>query len=329
MKNSVVFEEDLDKRPSDLEIKEKELPTNTPTLEHRINRDQVYKFYVPDRKAGYHLGKYGNHFDYIDDDLTLKDIIVEGSRQLKEECKMALEEIKYVAKGEHYKKLFIKQGDIQYLCNYAETPTNSTAINELFVVSSDSSWGEGYSWGSLEASPALNSAIFCGDLNTRVPQDGRLKRAGYTNMKMVTQRLAFGRIKYIECDLYDAIVLRIRGDGRSYMLNIHTHEYFDVNWMDLHSYPLHTRGGPYWQDVVIPFSKFFLQHRGFIQDRQYGFIRNIVKNVSITLSDQINGPFHLEIQSIGLKKLKGPKWHKEENAYESYRVPHGYYLGSS
>lgn len=74
MKGSIVWEGDLDKRPSDLEIKDKDLPTNTPTLEHRIHRDQVYKFFVPDRKAGYHLGKYGNAFDYIDDDMTLKGL---------------------------------------------------------------------------------------------------------------------------------------------------------------------------------------------------------------------------------------------------------------
>ena len=74
MKGAIVWEEDLDKRPSDLEIKDKDLPTNTPTLEHRIQRDQVHKFHVYDRKAGYHLGKYGNAFDYIDDDMTLKGL---------------------------------------------------------------------------------------------------------------------------------------------------------------------------------------------------------------------------------------------------------------
>ena len=74
MRGSIVWEGDLDKRPSDLEIKHKDLPTNTPTLEHRIMRDQVSKFHVDDRKAGYHLGKHGNVFDYIDDDMTLKGL---------------------------------------------------------------------------------------------------------------------------------------------------------------------------------------------------------------------------------------------------------------
>ena len=77
---------------------------------------------------------------------------------------------------------------------------------------------------------------------------------------------------------------------------------------------------------MIPFSKFFLQHRGFVQDKQPEFFRDIVKNVSITIMDQINGPFHLEIEHIGLKKLQG--LFKEITAYEQYRMPHGLYLGT-
>ena len=88
------------------------------------------------------------------------DVVVDGARQLKIECKLALEEVKYYAKSEHFKKCFVKPGDVQYLCNFAESPTNTTAINDLFTISSDSTWGEGYSMGSLEASSALNSGLY-------------------------------------------------------------------------------------------------------------------------------------------------------------------------
>jgi hypothetical protein len=88
---------------------------------------------------------------------------VDGSRQLKEECKLALEEAKYYAKSEHFKKCFVKPDDVQYLCHFAESPTNTTAINDLFTISSDSTWGEGYSMGSLEASSALNSGLYDSD----------------------------------------------------------------------------------------------------------------------------------------------------------------------
>ena len=165
-------------------------------------------------------------------------------------------------------------------------------------------------------------------MSTTAPQDGRGIRAGYANMKLVTQRKAFRRIKYLDTEYYDAIILRIRGDGRSYHFNIHTREFFDIHWMDLYSYPLYTRGGPYWQDVVIPFSKFFLSARGFIQDSQQTFDREKVTNVSISLMDQISGPFHLEIESIGMKKLEGPDRLREKLAYETYKLPNTLYVGS-
>ena len=58
-RNLVVPEEDLNKRPSDLEIKQKELPENTPTLGERLNRDVYRLFHQADEKHGYHnLRKY-------------------------------------------------------------------------------------------------------------------------------------------------------------------------------------------------------------------------------------------------------------------------------
>ena len=86
--------------------------------------------------------------------------------------------------------------------------------------------------------------------------------------------------------------------------------------------------GPYWQDVVIPYSKFFLGHRGFIQDKQYGFNENLIENVSISIMDRINGPFHLEVAHIGLTMLEGPLALQEETFYETYKLPHTLYLGS-
>ena len=52
-RNVVVKKEDLNKRPSDLEIAKKELPENTPTLGERLDRDVYNLFHVHDEKHGY------------------------------------------------------------------------------------------------------------------------------------------------------------------------------------------------------------------------------------------------------------------------------------
>lgn len=49
---------------------------------------------------------------------------------------------------------------------------------------------------------------------------------------------------------YTHLAFRVRGDGRNYVVNLHPHTMFDTNFMDLHSYILHTRGGPYWQETL-------------------------------------------------------------------------------
>ncbi len=105
------------------------------------------------------------------------------------------------------------------------------------------------------------------------------------------------------------------------MVNLNSPGAFDISWGNIWSFPLFTHGGPYWQITKIPFSKFYLNVHGRIQDHQVPCTQGWrCDSVGITLMDRINGPFQLEIDWMGV-------WydvsHKEDFAYELYKVPWG------
>lgn len=116
----------------------------------------------------------------------------------------------------------------------------------------------------------LGHAVWRGELSTRVPNDGRTQAAGYVNIASKKRMLSFAREKLAEdWDYFSHLTMNVRGDGRKYMINIQVKRDFDLLWNDRWHYPLYTRGGPYWQYVKIPWSKFYLGSRGVLQDKQF------------------------------------------------------------
>ena len=63
-----------------------------------------------------------------------------------------------------------------------------------------------------------------------------------------------------------------------------------------------------------------LSHRGYLQDDQEKVPLNRVTGVSISLKDRTDGPFSLEVDSIGtwMRPLYS---NVEDFAYESYLMP--------
>uniref|UniRef100_A0A914HGC6 NADH:ubiquinone oxidoreductase intermediate-associated protein 30 domain-containing protein n=1 Tax=Globodera rostochiensis TaxID=31243 RepID=A0A914HGC6_GLORO len=165
------------------------------------------------------------------------------------------------------------------------------------------------------------SAIFEGTLSTRLVKDGRTERTGWCSMRSLHDKKAFNRKNYfMDWNNYTHLLIKCRGDGRTYKVMLHIPQYFDVTWGDSYSFLLHTHGGPHWQFEMIPFSRFIYTIEGRIMDVQYSLDPRMASSIGITLMDRINGPFRLEIDFIGATHHIS---HLEKHAYETYNTPLG------
>lgn len=197
-------------------------------------------------------------------------------------------------------------------------------INKWQAVA-DSSTLNGYSTSSVTRSLS-GHALFKGVIDTRVPDDGATMKSGFAAL-IGPRRPIDGLLKrdnHWDWTLYNTFEIRFRGDGRRYGICLNTGTYHsDLQFYDNHYYPLYTRGGPYWQTLRVPFTKFIFASESFVQDQQCKFPAHHVKFVSITLNDNISGPFELEIDYVGIRYEIRP-FH-ELKAYEDYAHPHSRY----
>lgn len=183
-----------------------------------------------------------------------------------------------------------------------------------WVISSDVEIG-GKSEVYLKLGRNNQAALLYGTINTEVPRDGETKYSGYCSMRAKPPVGSFARKKYYDWSNFNSLYLRVRGDGRPWMVNIYTDPYFSHQKDDLYSYFMFTRGGPYWEEIKIPFSKFFLSSRGRVQDQQHPVWLDKISTLGFTIGDKVDGPFQLEIDFIGLLNDRA---HTEEFAYETY-----------
>ncbi|XP_007883046.1 complex I intermediate-associated protein 30, mitochondrial [Callorhinchus milii] len=160
------------------------------------------------------------------------------------------------------------------------------------------------------------TALLSGELCVEVPRDGETRYSGYCTLRSRELQAAFERNKHHDWSSFNTLHLCVRGDGRPWMVNISSAMFFSHHKDDLYNYFLFTRGGPYWQHVKIPFSKFFLSSRGRVQDSQQPLWLDKISTIGFTLGDKVDGPFQLEIDFIGVCNDRA---HTETFAYESYK----------
>nr|KAF6388015.1 NADH:ubiquinone oxidoreductase complex assembly factor 1 [Myotis myotis] len=161
------------------------------------------------------------------------------------------------------------------------------------------------------------SALLYGTLSSAAPQDGENSQSGYCAMISRIPRGAFERKKSYDWSQFNTLYLRVRGDGRPWMVNIREDTDIIQKTNQMYSYFMFTRGGPYWQEVKIPFSKFFFSNQGRIRDAQFQLLLDKISSIGFTLADKVDGPFFLEIDFIGV--FADPA-HTEEFAYENSPV---------
>ncbi|XP_018308467.1 complex I intermediate-associated protein 30, mitochondrial [Mycetomoellerius zeteki] len=263
--------------------------------------------YEPDRKSGY---KKVYHRPPPEQNLSIFGKIREGYRQFKEEFGILMEEVKEKLRMDPI--FMYRQNEVDVIWRFK----NDLKSLDQWVITCDSDYNEGFSTVKLEMS-STGTGVFSGTISTRLPKDGRIRYAGYCNMTSIPKQKSFKRDTYHDWSHYTHLVLRIRGDGRCYVLNLSTRGMFDLTWNDMYHYVLYTRGGPYWQYVRIPFSKFVFSSKGKAQDKQVPVTQHEITNFGISLADDISGHFRLEIDYIGVEY---DKFHNEEFAYETYDV---------
>ncbi|XP_076234134.1 complex I intermediate-associated protein 30 [Calliopsis andreniformis] len=242
-----------------------------------------------------------------DENFSLLGRLREGWKNVKEEFSLLAHEIRdgYTL----HKSVVIPNEDV-VVWKFDGTEKSL----DQWIVTCDSDYNEGFSTAKLDLSPR-GTGIFHGTLSTRTPKDGKIDKSGFCNITTVRKIKSFQRKDYYDWSEFNTLVMKVRGDGRCYAINILQKGNVDVTWYDSYHYVLYTRGGPYWQYVKIPFSKFAFGWKGVLQDNQIPMPKELVTNLGITVSDRKNGPFKLEIDYIGVYL---DLFHMESSAYEMY-----------
>lgn len=209
------------------------------TIRHRLLHTTAIRssFWERDKKGG-----YNRHLKH-DPDYWKTKVILSGLRDLKDEIRLWKEEVKEKLRSDPV--LIFRPGEVDVVW-----PFSTDKQLEQWVVTCDRDHNEGESVAKFERSRG-GHALFHGTLSDVVPKDGRIRRAGYCNVKSMRHRISFKRESYYDWQQYNMIRMRVRGDGRSYLINIASEGEYDVLWNDVYHYVLYTRGGPYWQDVKV------------------------------------------------------------------------------
>ena len=131
---------------------------------------------------------------------------------------------------------------------------------------------------------------FSGNISTQLPTNRpEVTRSGYAAFRTADRKLTiFGRPLW-DVDSYAYLAMRVRSDGRSYMVNVQVDSM--VAPTDLHQHRLFARRPGQWETIVMPWSSFVRTNHGYVVEPQSELIRTKVRSVGLGLTDRVPGPF--------------------------------------
>lgn len=139
-------------------------------------------------------------------------------------------------------------------------------------------------------------ARFHGHISTALPDDKPvIKRSGYAAFRTPDQPATLLGRSVWDIDPYSFLALRIRSDGRSYLVNVQTE---GVEPTDLHQHRLFAKSPGKWETVYVNWNDFVRTSYGFVVEPQTELLRQKVRSIGIGLTDRVEGPFELCIERI-------------------------------
>ncbi|KAI3341062.1 complex I intermediate-associated protein 30 [Ustulina deusta] len=161
----------------------------------------------------------------------------------------------------------------------------------------------GYSQVALDWVPGAESgregpgyARFHGTISTELPPNNpSVQRSGYAAWRTLDPKpTLFGKTLF-NIDMYTYLALRIRSDGRSYLVNVQTESVVPT---DLHQHRLFAKRPGEWETVLIKWNDFVRTNHGFVVEPQAEILRQKVRTFGIGLTDRVPGPFSLCIERM-------------------------------
>ncbi|KAI3404685.2 hypothetical protein KGF56_002519 [Candida oxycetoniae] len=196
-----------------------------------------------------------------------------------------------------FKGIFAKQGALtqprQTILNFRKDNPQQLLTNIL--TRSDKEIG-GYSTVNFDIDPKERCGHFHGELSLDLPKDNpQVTRSGYAMFRTRDQSQSWiSGDKYWDWTEFSALVLRVKGDRRKYLVNIQANTPLVT---DLFQHRLFLNHPGQWETVVIPLSDFVMTNWGVIQDGSE-LNKSEIKTIGIGLLDKQYGPYSLKIDWI-------------------------------